>query len=90
MIIGVTGHRDAGQKPGELEEFARLFVARVVSNGATEIITGMARGWDLAVAEAADAIGIPFLAALPFPGQDQCQARHPGAILARRGVRGIL
>lgn len=71
MIIGVTGHRDAGQKPGELEQFARLFVARVVANGATEIITGMARGWDLAVAEAADAIGIPFLAALPFPGQDQ-------------------
>ena len=70
MIIGVTGHRDAGQKPGELEEFARLFVARVTAEGATEIITGMALGWDMAVAEAADEIGLPFCAAIPFTGQD--------------------
>lgn len=69
MIIGVTGHRDAGQKPGELDSFARLFVVRVISRGATEIITGMALGWDIAVAEAADWAGVPFCAAIPFPGQ---------------------
>lgn len=69
MIIGVTGHRDAGQKPGELEQFARLFVARAIRAGVSEIITGMALGWDLAVAEAADWAGVPFLAAIPFDAQ---------------------
>lgn len=69
MIIGVTGHRDAGQKPGELEQFARLSVARMIQQGATEIITGMALGFDIAIAEAADEAGIPFCAAIPFPAQ---------------------
>lgn len=69
MIIGVTGHRDAGQKPGELESFARLFVARAIRVGVSEIITGMALGWDIAVAEACDWAGVPFVAAIPFPTQ---------------------
>ena len=84
MIIGVTGHRDAGQKPGELEQFARLFVARAIREGVSEIITGMALGWDLAVAEAADWAGVPFLAAIPFPTQaarwsDEDQRRYYAA-----------
>ena len=69
MIVGVTGHRDVEQEPGELLMFARLSVAKMVERGATEIITGMARGWDLKVARAADDIGVPYVAALPFPGQ---------------------
>jgi uncharacterized phage-like protein YoqJ len=69
VIIGVTGHRDAGQGPGELERFARFFVAHAIRAGVSEIITGMALGWDLAVAEAADWAGVPFLAAIPFPSQ---------------------
>lgn len=87
MIIGVTGHRDAGQKPGELEQFARLFVARVISNGATEIITGMAMGWDLVVAQACADLGVPFIAALPFPGQTahwpHAEKNHYNALLHR-------
>lgn len=71
MIVGVTGHRDVEQEPGELLMFARLSVAKMVSRGATEIITGMARGWDLKVARAADDSGVPYVAALPFPGQTQ-------------------
>lgn len=69
MIIGVTGHRDAQQEPGELEQFARLSVARMIGQGVTEIITGMALGWDIAIAEAADEAGVPFCATIPFPAQ---------------------
>lgn len=69
MIYGVTGHRDVEQQPGELLAFARLSVALMVDRGCTEIITGMARGWDLKVARAAHEAGIPFIAATPFPGQ---------------------
>lgn len=69
MIYGVTGHRDVEQEPGELLAFARLSVALMVERGCTEIITGMARGWDLAVARAAFDLGVPYCAAIPFPGQ---------------------
>lgn len=69
MIGGVTGHRDVEQEPGELLMFARLSVAQMIREGVTEIITGMARGWDLKVARAADDAGVPYIAALPFPGQ---------------------
>ncbi len=71
MIYGVTGHRDAGQKPGELEDFARLIVARMIDTGCTEIANGMAWGWDMAVAAACVDLKLPFIALLPFPGQQQ-------------------
>jgi uncharacterized phage-like protein YoqJ len=73
---GVTGHRFVDQQPGELSEFARLSVTRMIEAGATEIITGMALGWDLAVAEACIDLGVPFTAAIPFAGQ---QGRWPEA-----------
>lgn len=69
MIVGVTGHRDVEQEPGELLAFARLSVALMVRNGVTEIITGMARGWDLAIARAAFDHGVPYIGAIPFPQQ---------------------
>lgn len=34
-----------------------------------EVISGMALGWDTAVALAAIRVGIPFIAAIPFQGQ---------------------
>lgn len=69
MIVGVTGHRDVEQEPGELLAFARLSVALMAERGCTEIITGMAQGWDLAVARAAYDQAIPYCAAIPFPAQ---------------------
>ena len=66
MIFGVTGHRDVEQEPGELHRFARLSVARMVCDGASTVITGMARGWDLAVAQACVDLRVPFWAAVPF------------------------
>jgi hypothetical protein len=71
VIVGVTGHRDVEQEPGELLAFARLSVALMVERGCTEIITGMARGWDLKVARAAADLGVPFIAAVPFIGQTE-------------------
>lgn len=67
--FGITGHRDVEQEPGELDQFARLSVARMVAAGATEIITGMARGWDLSVALACCELAVPFVALIPFEGQ---------------------
>jgi len=66
MIFGVTGHRDLDQQPGELRWFARLLVTAMVQRGCTEIITGMARGFDLAIAQACADSGVPFIAAIPF------------------------
>lgn len=71
MDFAVTGHRDVLQEAGELERFARLSVDRMVQAGATRIITGMARGWDLEIARACWAKKIPFLAAIPFVGQEE-------------------
>lgn len=76
MIVGVTGHRDVIQEPGELLMFARLSVAKMQERGATEIITGMARGWDLAVARAAHDAGVPYCAAIPFPSQPDLWGPH--------------
>lgn len=76
MIVGVTGHRDVEQQPGELLSFARFSVAKMVERGATEIITGMARGFDLKIARAASDAGVPFVAACPFRDQHKswCEA----------------
>lgn len=76
MIVGVTGHRDVEQEPGELLAFARLSVALMQQRGVTEIITGMARGWDLAVARAAFDLDVPYCAALPFAGQPDNWPSH--------------
>ena len=70
MIYGVTGHRDVDAEPGELLMFAGLCVDMMVQRGCTEIITGMARGWDLKIARAASDRDVPYCAAVPFPGQE--------------------
>lgn len=67
MILAITGHRRIDEnEPGELLEFARLFVAL---SGADHLITGMAIGWDQAVAQACVDLEVPFTAAIPFPQQ---------------------
>lgn len=67
--FGVTGHRSIEQEPGELLQFARLTVRRMLDAGASEIITGFALGWDIAVARACLDECIPYIAAVPFPTQ---------------------
>lgn len=70
MILGITGHR-----PGRLalprsqahlvNTYAEIRVAELVPD---KVITGMALGWDQAVAEACAHLGVPFIAAVPFDG----------------------
>lgn len=47
----------------------RLALDELILLEPDHVIVGMARGWDMAVAGAAYVLGIPFTAAVPFPGQ---------------------
>lgn len=73
MIVAATGHR-----PDKLGGYD-LNAAKIVENFARivlrdeqpdMVISGMALGWDTAIAKAAVALGIPLLAAVPFKGQE--------------------
>lgn len=74
MIICGTGHRP--DKLGGYSEQAMKRVTQVALNYLsdlevmpTRIITGMALGWDTALAEAARDMLIPYVAAIPFKEQ---------------------
>lgn len=74
MIYAATGHRP--DKLGGYDEktwaklcgFAALTLDRLEPD---KLIIGMAQGWDLAIACGCVAIGIPFIAAAPFRGQEK-------------------
>ena len=73
MILAATGHRP--DKLGgyshdilvRLTEFAQHQI-RVL--GPEKVISGMALGWDQAVALATISLEIPLIAAIPFEGQE--------------------
>jgi uncharacterized phage-like protein YoqJ len=72
--IAVTGHRP--DKLGGYDEVTRTRVVDFAvqelkkrAEGTDLVITGMALGWDMAVAEACVRLEIPFEAALPFASQ---------------------
>ena len=65
-----TGHRPDklfGERRRAVREATKLRVERF---GATKIISGMALGFDQDLAEIAIELGIPFIAAVPFTGQE--------------------
>lgn len=73
MILTVTGHRPdkiGGYKQDAFKEV--LKTARMTLELLTpeEVITGMAIGWDTAIAMACVEKNIPFTAAIPFKGQE--------------------
>ena len=90
MIIAGTGHR-----PDKLGGYSPLtaFLAEEVAlnwlhqqaHGITGVISGMAQGWDQALASAALSLSLPLHCAIPFDGQE---SRWPDA--ARREYRHIL
>lgn len=74
MILAGTGHR-----PGKLGGFGRATQVRllVLASGyllnhpeVTRVISGMALGWDMALAHAAVLCSIPFTAAAPCDAQE--------------------
>lgn len=68
----VTGHQPPVLGGYGADVFARLVVLGrdwVRANRPSEVVSGMAAGWDLAMAEAAVLEGVPLVAALAFRGQ---------------------
>lgn len=82
MKYAVTGHRPSGlglpkgvnpyssAVSTELRNIAVGFFSTRVDANQHVVLTGMALGWDQAVAEACYIIGIPFVACVPFKGQE--------------------
>lgn len=71
MIVAGTGHR-----PEKVGGYTHDATARLILFARTwlqehrpdKVISGMALGWDQALAQAAVDMGIPFVAAVPFKG----------------------
>jgi len=73
MILSATGHRPdklGGYSREVFGKLVRLAELGIAKNAPTKIISGMALGWDQAIAQASINRGIPFTAAVPFPGQE--------------------
>ncbi len=73
MTLSVTGHRPdkLGGYGDEIFYKLALFARdQLVRLKPVLVITGMALGWDTAVALACADLELPFVAAIPFPGQD--------------------
>lgn len=73
MIVAGTGHRPNKLGGYNNESFLKLVeVAEnwIRENNPTKVISGMAQGWDQALAQAAINCGVPFVAAIPFKGQE--------------------
>lgn len=75
MIVGITGHRPkilGGYKiPNPTYRFIVSETEKFLTeNKATKIITGMCIGYDQWAAELAIKLKIPFIAAIPFIGQE--------------------
>ncbi|HEX8696973.1 MAG TPA: SLOG family protein [Longimicrobium sp.] len=93
MIIAGTGHRPDKLRIGTLDGFHPAVHARLVDlaraalqrEAPARVISGMALGWDTALAEAALELGIPFDAYVPFAGQE---SRWPEP--SRRRYQGLL
>lgn len=72
-VIAATGHRPpklGGYGPQVGLALGGLATEYLSREQPDEVISGMALGWDQAVAAACVALDIPFTAAVPFEGQD--------------------
>lgn len=75
MIYCGTGHRPDKLGGYNDEAFTRLVriahehLTFLAHSDVIEVISGMAQGWDQALAQAAADLGIKYIAALPFEGQ---------------------
>jgi hypothetical protein len=73
MILAGTGHRPnklGGYGPQAHDRRVALAVAALKRHAPARVISGMALGWDTALAIAAVRLEIPFVAAVPFEGQE--------------------
>lgn len=73
LIVSGTGHRPdklGGYSDEAFEKLVKIAESGLKRIKVTEVISGMALGWDMALAQAAINLGIPFRAAIPFKGQE--------------------
>ncbi|RWF33787.1 MAG: DUF1273 family protein [Mesorhizobium sp.] len=73
LIVAGTGHRPpklGGYGDEVRTALSNLAVAYLTKEQPKTAISGMALGWDEAVATAAVELGIPYIAAVPFEGHD--------------------
>jgi uncharacterized phage-like protein YoqJ len=74
VILSFTGHRPqklggySAETSGKLTVFASKSLEKL---SPSKCIIGMAIGWDMAVARSCARMGIPFVAAVPFVGQEK-------------------
>lgn len=65
--MGTTGHRELEHPREQLVEVVVGFLTKLQPSC---VITGMALGWDTLVAAACVHVRVPFIAAVPFAGQE--------------------
>jgi len=73
LIVAGTGHRLdklGGYASWAYDLLVQLAIMILSALKPKKVISGMAIGWDQALAEAAVRLGIPFVAAIPFVGQE--------------------
>lgn len=92
MIVGVTGHRPDKLGGYEDENPLRSWVRAQIRRHLRLLrplygISGMALGVDQDFAEACVELSIPFIAAVPFKGQELAWRSHP---MTRRKYRALL
>lgn len=75
MILSVTGHRPSHKTLPDtdrvLTQLRTLAKRQFQFHDPDKVLTGMAKGWDTAVALACRDMCIPFVACVPFPNQDE-------------------
>jgi len=73
MIAAVTGHRPTktgGYSKAARDKLIDFAIQTLQEHLPDYIVTGMALGWDQAIAQACVSLSIPFEAAIPFRGQE--------------------
>ena len=74
LIVAATGHRPdklGGYSKDIESKLYDLAVEELGKINPTKVISGMALGWDQAVAKACNTLSIPWIAAVPFIGQEK-------------------
>jgi uncharacterized phage-like protein YoqJ len=66
----VTGHRPQSIPNYDFSKLQRLATNVLIAYKPDKVITGMALGWDIAIADTAYQLSIPYIAAIPFNHQD--------------------
>jgi uncharacterized phage-like protein YoqJ len=73
LVWAGTGHRPdklGGYGPSAFAALVRIARSWIEGAQPRGVISGMALGWDQALAQAAVDAGVPFVAAVPFSGQE--------------------